>query len=225
MENTLYSSCLVASLYDRCKPAKKQTPRFCFYCGRPYRSFQRIQSIPYPVAILLSCTMLARLLRSPVNWFMGYSSEPSDEHDDNDNMDIDTTPNDTYVPPISYEPTILDVLVVKAMLNRALRLPPEILDAIADWAEYWPHTSTEIDYTNRPAHARKDASLAVENQFLVSPTSASQPEDSRLTMPPSSSALHLSASSALHSRPPNILKPRLHQSPSSRNSIPKISKT
>jgi hypothetical protein len=43
-----------------------------------------------------------------------------------------------------YEPSILDVLVVKAMLNKALALPPELLNTIIDLAEYWPHSSTEL---------------------------------------------------------------------------------
>ncbi|KAL2140120.1 hypothetical protein VTI28DRAFT_4235 [Corynascus sepedonium] len=44
-----------------------------------------------------------------------------------------------------YEPSVTDVLVTKAMLNKALRLPPEIIDTIVDFAEYWPHTTTELN--------------------------------------------------------------------------------
>jgi hypothetical protein len=46
-----------------------------------------------------------------------------------------------------YEPTVADVLVTKAMLTKALTLPPEIVDTIVDLAEYWPHTTTEINST------------------------------------------------------------------------------
>ncbi|KAK4144991.1 uncharacterized protein C8A04DRAFT_10967 [Dichotomopilus funicola] len=49
-----------------------------------------------------------------------------------------------------FEPTVADVLVVKAMLAKALlatssRLPPEIVDVIVDLAEYWPHTTAELN--------------------------------------------------------------------------------
>ena len=108
--------------------------------------------------------MFARLLRGPVNWFMGYPPETNLDQDDSDEMD------DT---PGSYEPTVLDVIVVKAMLNKAIRLPPEIIDTVVDMAEYWPHTSTEMIYTGRPAIARKNATSGAENQFLVSPPSTS----------------------------------------------------
>ena len=91
---------------------------------------------------------------------MGY---PPETNHDSDEMD------DTLDAPCSYEPTVLDVIVVKAMLNKALRLPPEIIDTVVDMAEYWPHTSTEMIYTGRPAIARKNATSGAENQFLVSP--------------------------------------------------------
>lgn len=65
-----------------------------------------------------------------------------------------------------HEPSIADVLVVKAMLTRALALPIEIADAIADLAEYWPHS------TVRTAFHQIVVSHHSENIFLVSPTLA-----------------------------------------------------
>ncbi|GAB1311556.1 hypothetical protein MFIFM68171_01766 [Madurella fahalii] len=50
----------------------------------------------------------------------------------------------TNSPP--YEPSITDVLVVKAMLSKALALPTELADIITDLAEYWPHTTAELPY-------------------------------------------------------------------------------
>jgi hypothetical protein len=46
-----------------------------------------------------------------------------------------------------HEPSLVDVIVAKAMLTKALSLPPEIIDRIVDLAEYWPHTTTELDGT------------------------------------------------------------------------------
>ncbi|KAK1763564.1 hypothetical protein QBC33DRAFT_549332 [Phialemonium atrogriseum] len=45
-----------------------------------------------------------------------------------------------------YEPTVLDVLVVRAMINKAFGLAPELVDAVIDAAEYWPHSTVIGDY-------------------------------------------------------------------------------
>ncbi|KFY75345.1 hypothetical protein V499_04681 [Pseudogymnoascus sp. VKM F-103] len=52
--------------------------------------------------------------------------------------------NPFSTPPNSHiDPTVADVLVVKAMLQ-SLSLPLELADAIIDYAEYWPHTSAVL---------------------------------------------------------------------------------
>ena len=66
----------------------------------------------------------------------------------------------------SYEPSIADVLVVKAMLNEAFALPPEIVYSIADFAEYWPHTRARLSMDGLVAVAR-GSSRDRENVFLV----------------------------------------------------------
>jgi hypothetical protein len=73
-----------------------------------------------------------------------------------------------------YEPSVVDVIVVKAMLTKALSFPPEIIDRIVDVAEYWPHTTTELNGTtviargNNQFHRPSDKSL--ENMFLLRST-------------------------------------------------------
>lgn len=44
--------------------------------------------------------------------------------------------------PSSYSPTIKDVFCVKATLR--VKLPLEIIDAIIDFAEYWPHVTSRM---------------------------------------------------------------------------------
>jgi hypothetical protein len=61
----------------------------------------------------------------------------------------------------AFEPTIVDVLVVKAMLNRAFALPVEIANSVLDMAEYWPHTST-VELVRRTMHGSRN-----ENELLV----------------------------------------------------------
>lgn len=70
----------------------------------------------------------------------------------------------------AHEPTIADVLVVKAMLIKALNLPAELVDAIVDLAEYWPHTTTEASFDGGVPVARGGGDRhGKENVFLVNP--------------------------------------------------------
>lgn len=72
-------------------------------------------------------------------------------------------------PKAPYEPTVVDVLVVREMFNRALSLPPELIGGILDWAEYWPHTTAVADY--QPGYKRAAGghrNRFPESVFLVS---------------------------------------------------------
>lgn len=69
-----------------------------------------------------------------------------------------------------YEPSVVDVIVVKAMLIKALGFPPEILDRIVDLAEYWPHTTTELNGTTVIARGNNPFGVdrpSTENMFLL----------------------------------------------------------
>lgn len=57
----------------------------------------------------------------------------------------------------------MDVVVVKAMLSEGLKLPPEIVLSIIDFAEYWPHSSVRLDHPITVQSGRRR-----ENQFVVS---------------------------------------------------------
>lgn len=66
------------------------------------------------------------------------------------------------------EPSVADVLVVKAMLTKALTLPPELVDTIVDFSEYWPHTSTvRTDNGQRGTLVARGGGRE-ENVFVVS---------------------------------------------------------
>jgi len=71
-----------------------------------------------------------------------------------------------------YEPSVVDVLIVKVMLNRALNFPPEIVDVVVDIAEYWPHHTAEVnwaDETPKVVQGRSGGSQdnAPEDKFLI----------------------------------------------------------
>lgn len=61
-----------------------------------------------------------------------------------------------------YEPSALDVVVVKAMLTNGLGLPAEIVLSLLDHAEYWPHTTTTL---NRSLTVSSGPGR--ENQFIL----------------------------------------------------------
>ncbi|KAK3396010.1 hypothetical protein B0T20DRAFT_501226 [Sordaria brevicollis] len=82
---------------------------------------------------------------------------PQEQHDD---IDRSTDP---------YEPTAMEVIFVRAILEKALQLPSEIINNIIDYAEYWPHTSTVVDYSNWPETQRvvHSGDPSTENVFLL----------------------------------------------------------
>lgn len=67
----------------------------------------------------------------------------------------------------SREPSAMDVVVVKMMLQQGLRLPPEVVLSILDFAEYWPHTTAVMDRPLAVPSGRQR-----ENRFIVSPCRA-----------------------------------------------------
>lgn len=62
-----------------------------------------------------------------------------------------------------YEPSALDVVVVKIMLTKGCKLPHEIVLSLLDHAEYWPHTTTTLDHS-----LSVSSGAGRENQFVVS---------------------------------------------------------
>ncbi|KAK1758671.1 hypothetical protein QBC47DRAFT_375442 [Echria macrotheca] len=78
---------------------------------------------------------------NPMSWFSGAAQpEPSTPSETEAGPDPEAMGSDPY------EPTIHDVLIVKAMLIKAMRLPPEIIDQVVEKAEYWPHTTVQLSY-------------------------------------------------------------------------------
>ncbi|KAL7934721.1 hypothetical protein V8C35DRAFT_301680 [Trichoderma chlorosporum] len=63
----------------------------------------------------------------------------------------------------NYEPSLVDVAVVKAMLYRAKKLPPDLVDAILDMAEYWLRSTTRLDESIEIIGSNKRR----ENRFLL----------------------------------------------------------
>jgi hypothetical protein len=65
--------------------------------------------------------------------------------------------------PEEYKPSVQDVLDVKTIIVEASQLPPEMIDIIIDYAEYWPHTSVTTTQSSLATGSRLH-----ENVFIVS---------------------------------------------------------
>ncbi|PSR79691.1 hypothetical protein BD289DRAFT_442106 [Coniella lustricola] len=65
----------------------------------------------------------------------------------------------------NYEPTAMDVVVVKAMLQQGLNLPLEVILSIIDAAEYWPHTT--VSTATFRTSFRVQSGRETENEFLL----------------------------------------------------------
>ncbi len=115
-----------------------------------------------------------KLMAAPRPGFEGLVLQPTDQpfHAPRVNPPVNPPAN----PPENlHEPSIADVLVVKAMLIKALSLPPEIVDSLIDLAEYWPHTTSGISF-ERPTTVAQGRIR--EDAFLVSlPASSSSAKE------------------------------------------------
>ncbi|KAK1999787.1 hypothetical protein LX36DRAFT_573563 [Colletotrichum falcatum] len=71
--------------------------------------------------------------------------------------------------PGNYKPTPIDVVVVKVMLEKASKLPPEVMDIIVDEAEYWAHSEASIYHRFATPHDafRVVGTTAEENKLLL----------------------------------------------------------
>jgi len=65
--------------------------------------------------------------------------------------------------------TPIDIVVTRIMLTKSKKLPPDVVDVIFDFAEYWAHSSNEIDYIAEHSDPLMiNGASPVENKFLVS---------------------------------------------------------
>lgn len=63
----------------------------------------------------------------------------------------------------------IDVVVTRIMLTKGKKLPPSVVDVIFDFAEYWAHSSNEINYQDEhQSPLRVSGGGGNENKFLVS---------------------------------------------------------
>lgn len=82
--------------------------------------------------------------------------------------------NSKPAPQNAFQPTLSDVLVAQVMLVKAKKLPPDIVQSIFDFAEYWTHSTNEVDFGRNVSGQISirgrmgSGSRAVEDKFVVS---------------------------------------------------------
>lgn len=65
--------------------------------------------------------------------------------------------------------TPIDIVIARIMLTKGKKLPPDVVDVIFDFAEYWAHSSNEIDFIAEHSNPLMiNGGSPVENKFLVS---------------------------------------------------------
>lgn len=71
---------------------------------------------------------------------------------------------------IIHEPTPKDCIKVKNIIAKASNFPPEVVDIVMDFAEYWACSVASIDYTVTASRCHTiHGGRSNENQLLVSP--------------------------------------------------------
>ncbi|PCD46419.1 hypothetical protein AU210_001826 [Fusarium oxysporum f. sp. radicis-cucumerinum] len=64
--------------------------------------------------------------------------------------------------------TPVDVVITRIMLTKGKKLPPGVVDVILDFAEYWAHSSNEVDYiAEHSSPLRVNGQSPSENKFLL----------------------------------------------------------
>jgi hypothetical protein len=110
--------------------------------------------LSFVMAHIVPNLLLARLRQMP----LPIQREPPEPQASNKSVADDGT----------YHPTPFDVVVVRIMLSRSVKLPPDLVDAIFDFAEYWARSTNVIDYqAEQQEPLRISGSSASENKFLV----------------------------------------------------------
>jgi hypothetical protein len=65
--------------------------------------------------------------------------------------------------------TPIDIVITRIMLTKGKKLPPDVVDVIFDFAEYWAHSSNEVNYIAEHSEPLMIVGGSpVENKFLVS---------------------------------------------------------
>jgi hypothetical protein len=122
-----------------------------------------------PTEIKKSTSSMAALGRYIYTMFGAGSPDMDDQSEGSNSFIAEEQSDKTWTPCDAdrYKPSIGDVLSVKEMFLKNGLLPPELVDPVIDFAEYWPHTTS-----TRKERITVRAGEDRENQFIVHWSSA-----------------------------------------------------
>lgn len=131
------------------------------------RSLSPLHMLLYLIAFILAYIMVTQIpsiemLRRLRNAGFGQENQAPQSSRSNETSQSSSADD-------GYRPTPADICIVRLMITRAIKLPPDLVDAIFDHAEYWAHSSNEIDFElEHKSPLKIVGSSPVEDKFLVS---------------------------------------------------------
>lgn len=113
--------------------------------------------------------MVSMIPANLVDLLRDIGSQDDPEHPD-ENANASGSANETPTEDQqSYNPTPVDIGIVRIMLARAMKIPPTLIDEIFEHAEYWASSSNEVDFNlEHQAPMTISGTGERENAFLVS---------------------------------------------------------
>lgn len=124
----------------------------------------------YILIFLISAIMVSMIPSSIVNLLrdLGGNDDP-DHPDGNAPAEASGSANEPSAEEEnSYNPSPVDIGIVRIMLARAMKIPPTLIDEIFEHAEYWASSSNEVDFNlEHQAPMTISGSRQRENTFLL----------------------------------------------------------
>lgn len=112
----------------------------------------------YIVGFILAYIVMAQSI--PQNVILGLRSMLLSEGQDEEDEKKSTSPVKDLTP--------IDIVIARIMLTKGKKLPPDVVDVIFDFAEYWAHSSNEIDFiAEHSSPLTINGGSPVENKFLL----------------------------------------------------------
>lgn len=113
----------------------------------------------YIIGFILAYIVMAQSI--PQNVILGLRSMLLSGDQDEEDEKKSTSPVKDLTP--------IDIVIARIMLTKGKKLPPDVVDIIFDFAEYWAHSSNEIDFLAEHSNPLMiNGGSPVENKFLVS---------------------------------------------------------
>lgn len=115
--------------------------------------------LEYILGFIIAYIIMAQSI--PQNVIHGLQSMlPPYERSEDQNGKEPASPEDEIRP--------IDVVIARVMLTKGTKLPPDVVDIIFDFAEYWAHSSNEVDYIlQQQSPLTVNGGSPLQNKFML----------------------------------------------------------